>query len=384
MKNNKAKMFSEIYQYKHFNILQATFWDTKETISKNYEFLMKILEENNSKPQNEQQNYGMTPESLTQSYKILNDVTERENYLSFLKYYYFLSEPISLQQLKKNYYNKIFPFYIFTIKIKERPQICDLTIDFVAKKITITYKDKLHSLIKSDDIITVNKKFGTEIILMVKNDPKEKKPNDKSKQKSEFKEIIFEPELSQQIDIIYTLICYLAKNIEDNNFYSILQNDVYRPCGIILRSKILKEHRTKLLGKDDRYAVLGPSMVIIYKNEEMTDIRNVLPIFPFLMRVIFVEKEKKITFKYPSREQSLSFYDSEHFIMWQTALKEIFLQRIISKMDTVELFEVNAIKEKEKIIKEIGLEIECAQEEINAIKNRLDRFTKKIQENEGK
>lgn len=384
MKNNKAKMFSEIYQYKHFNILQATFWDTKETISKNYESLMKILEENNSKPQNDQQNYGMTPESLTQSYKILNDVTERENYLSFLKYYYFLSEPISLQQLKKNYYNKIFPFYIFTIKIKERPQICDLTIDFVAKKITITYKDKLHSLIKSDDIITVNKKFGTEIILMVKNDPKEKKPNDKSKQKSEFKEIIFEPELSQQIDIIYTLICYLAKNIEDNNFYSILQNDVYRPCGIILRSKILKEHRTKLLGKDDRYAVLGPSMVIIYKNEEMTDIRNVLPIFPFLMRVIFVEKEKKITFKYPSREQSLSFYDSEHFIMWQTALKEIFLQRIISKMDTVELFEVNAIKEKEKIIKEIGLEIECAQEEINAIKNRLDRFTKKIQENEGK
>jgi hypothetical protein len=345
---------------------------------------MKILEENSSKPQNDQQNYGMTPESLTQSYKILNDVTERENYLSFLKYYYFLSEPISLQQLKKNYYNKIFPFYIFTIKIKERPQICDLTIDFVAKKITITYKDKLHSLIKSDDIITVNKKFGTEIILMVKNDPKEKKPNDKSKQKSEFKEIIFEPELSQQIDIIYTLICYLAKNIEDNNFYSILQNDVYRPCGIILRSKILKEHRTKLLGKDDRYAVLGPSMVIIYKNEEMTDIRNVLPIFPFLMRVIFVEKEKKITFKYPSREQSLSFYDSEHFIMWQTALKEIFLQRIISKMDTVELFEVNAIKEKEKIIKEIGLEIECAQEEINAIKNRLDRFTKKIQENEGK
>ena len=58
-----------------------------------------------------------------------------------------------------------------------------------------------------------------------------------------------------------------------------------------------KEHRTKLLGKDDRYAVLGPSMVIIYKNEEMTDIRNVLPIFPFLMRVIFVEKIKILIYK---------------------------------------------------------------------------------------
>jgi len=384
MKKTKAKMFSEIYQYKHFNVLQVTFWDTKETIAKNYESLLKILEENNSKPQDEQQNYGLTKESLTQSYKIITDETERENYLSFLKYYYFLSEPISLQQLKKNYYNKIFPFYLFTIKIKERPQICDLTIDFISKKVTIKYKDKLHYLIKGDDIITVNKKFGMEIILMVKNEQKDKKPNEKNKQKNEFKEIEFEPEISQQIDIIYTLISYLAKNIEDNNFYSILQNDVYRPCGIILRSKILKEHRTKILGKDDRYAVLGPSMVIIYKNEEMTDVRNVLPIFPFLMRVIFVEKEKKITFKYPNREQSLSFYDSENFIMWQTALKEIFLQRITSKMDTVESLEANAINEKKKIIKEIGVEIECAQEEINAIKNRLDRFTKKIQENEGK
>ena len=55
------------------------------------------------------QNYGLTKESLTQSYKIITDETERENYLSFLKYYYFLSEPISLQQLKKNYYNNI-PF----------------------------------------------------------------------------------------------------------------------------------------------------------------------------------------------------------------------------------------------------------------------------------
>ena len=384
MKTTKAKMFSEIYQYKHFSILQATFWDSNETITRNYESLLKILEENSSKSENVQTNYGMTPESLTTSYKILTDPNERENYLSFLKYYYFLSEPISLKQLKNRYYNKIFPFYLFTIKIKERPQICDLTIDFITKKLTITYKNKLHHLIKSEDIITINKKFGTEIILMVKNDPKEKKSNEKNKQKSEFKEIEFEPELSQQIDIIYTVISYLANYIKDNNFYSILENDVYRPCGIILRSKILKAHRSKILGKHDRYAVLGPSMVIIYKNEEMTDIRNVLPIFPFLMRVIFAEKEKTITFKYPEREQSLSFYDSEHYTMWVTALKEIFIQRILSKMDIVELFEVNGIKEKEKIIKEIGIEIECAKEEINVIKNKLDKFTKKIQENEAK
>ena len=348
MKTSKAKMFSEIYQYKHFSRLQVTFWDSKETINKNYESLIKILQENDSKPPVEQKNYGLTQLDLKKSYNIITDEKERESYLSFLKYYYFLSEPISLHQLKKNYYNKIFPFYIFTIKIKEKAQICDLSIDFISKKITITHKDKLLYSISSEDIITVNKKFGTEILLMLKNDLKEK---EKNKKLPEFKEIEFEPEISQQIELIYIIISYLAKNIEDDNFYSLLDNDSYRPCGIILRSKILKAHSSKLLGKDDRYAVLGPSMVIIYKNDEMLDIRNILPLYPFLMRVNYVEKEKKIVFKYPSREQGLIFYDNDIFIMWMTALKEIFIKRINSKMDTVEYLEANEMKGKDKIIK---------------------------------
>ena len=216
---------------------------------------------------------------------------------------------------------------------------------------------------------------------MLKNDLKEK---EKNKKLPEFKEIEFEPEISQQIELIYIIISYLAKNIEDDNFYSLLDNDSYRPCGIILRSKILKAHSSKLLGKDDRYAVLGPSMVIIYKNEEMLDIRNILPLYPFLMRVNYVEKEKKIVFKYPSREQGLIFYDNDTFIMWMTALKEIFIKRINSKMDTVEYLEANEMKGKDKIIKEIGVEIECAQEEINSIKDRLVKFTKKINNKEVK
>ena len=138
---------SELYQHKHFNILQVTFWDTKETIEKNYTSILKILKENNIKPQKERKDYGITVELLEKSYKILTDPNEREHYLSFLKYYYFLAEPISLQQLKNNYNNKIFPFYLFSIKIKERAQICDLTIDFINKKLTIEYKNKLHQLI---------------------------------------------------------------------------------------------------------------------------------------------------------------------------------------------------------------------------------------------
>ena len=380
-----SKLFSEIYHHKHFSLLQVTFWDTQETITKNYESLIKILKDNGSKPPNEKKNYGITSETLTLSYKILTEPKDRENYLYFLKNYYFLSEPISLQQLKKNYHNKIFPYYIFTIKIKEKQQIFNLSIDFIAKKITIQNKDKLYQTILSDDIITVNKKFGTSISLMIKNEiPKDKKNGDKNKSKSEFKEIEFEPEISQQIDIIYIIISYLAKSIDDNNFYSLLQNDVYRPCGVILRGKILKEHHIKILGKDDRYAVLGSNMIIIYKNEELKEIRNVLPLCPFLMRVNYVEKENKIIFIYPNREQSLSFYDKEHFSLWMTTLKEIFIGRIKNKMDTVQLLEVNEMKENDKIIKEIKIEIQCVEEEIKIIKDKAEKFTNRIQNNNNK
>ena len=380
-----SKIFSEMYHHKHFSQLQVTFWDTKETITKNYETLIKILKDNESRPSNEKKNYGITSESLTLSYKILTEPKERENYLYFLKNYYFLSEPISLQQLKKNYHNKIFPYYIFTIKIKEKQQIFNLSIDFIEKKLTIQYKDKLYQTILSDDILTVNKKFGTSISLMVKNEiSKDKKNSDKNKSKSEFKEIEFEPEISQQIDIIYIIISYFTKSIEDNNFYSLLQNDVYRPCGVILKGKILKEHHIKILGKEDRYAVLGSNMIILYKNDELKEIRNVLPLCPFLMRVNYVEKENKINFIYPNREQSLCFYDKEHFCLWMTTLKEIFIGRVKNKMDTVQLLQVNEIKENDKIIKEIKIEIQCAEEEIKIIKDKVEKFTNKIENKNNK
>ena len=84
---------------------------------------MKVLEENNKKPPNERKNFHITMESLKESYSFLTNEEQRQNYLSFLKYYYFLSEPLTLNQLKRNFNNKLFPFYLFTIKIKEKQQI---------------------------------------------------------------------------------------------------------------------------------------------------------------------------------------------------------------------------------------------------------------------
>ena len=374
---DNTKQFNEKYKTKHFNVLQSTFWDSTETITKNFEALKKILDDNSKKPENERKNFNMTKESLQESYDFLTKEEQRNNYLSFLKYYYFLSEPVSLNQLKKNYSNKLFPFYIFTIKIKEKQQISTLRIDFVEKKLTIEYKDKEFHIIKSDNIITVNKKFGTTIIIMVKKDIYDK---NKKKIKEEYVEISFEPELIQQIDIIYTIISYFAKSIQDNNFYELLEDDSYRPFGIILRTKIIKDHRVKVFGKDERYAVLGPSMIIIYKNEEMKDIRNILPIYPFFMRISFIDKEKKIIFKYPIREQALSFFDNENYLMWVSTLKDIFNKRIKSRMGVLEYFQVNENREKEKLIKEISTEILCVHEEMNVLKKKMENINKKFME----
>jgi hypothetical protein len=43
-----------------------------------------------------------------------------------------------------------------------------------------------------------------------------------------------------------------------------LQNDYYIPSGIILRTKIIKEHKTSLINSN-RYIVLGNSTIIIFK-----------------------------------------------------------------------------------------------------------------------
>lgn len=119
-------------------------------------------------------------------------------------------------------------------------------------------------------------------------------------------------------------------------------------------------------------------MIIIYKNEEMKDIRNVLPLFPFFMTINYMDKDKKIIFKYPIREQALSFYDNENYSIWKSTLKDIFSQRIKNKMNILEMFQANENRERDSIIKEIGIEILCAEEEINALKKKLENIKNKF------
>ena len=121
-------------------------------------------------------------------------------------------------------------------------------------------------------------------------------------------------------------------------------------------------------------------MIIIYKDEEMKDIRNILPLYPFFMRISFIDNLKKIIFKYPLREQALSFFDNENYLMWMSTLKDIFNKRIKSRMDILEYFQVNENREKEKIIQEISTEILCVHEEMNELKKKMEKINNKFME----
>ena len=358
--------FYENLNQKNFHNLQITYWDNLEKLNENYNKLSQLIVDNESKNELEKQNF-INLELLVKSYKILIEEEHRRNYLLFLKYNYFLAEPLTLHQLHKNYYNKIFPFFIFSIYIKLKQ--CLLTVNFVSKKLTINTKDQVYC-IEPNKLITVNKKFGTSIIIMIENTQK----NDN--EKNEFIEIEFLPEISQQLDIIYTIISFFAKGgIQDNNFYELLEDDTYMPSGIILRAKV-SGTKIKSSVKDDKYAILGPSMIIIFKDESVETINNILPILPLFMQIIYCEKENKIIFKYLSREYPIYFYEKNLFNFWKTTLKSICNKRMKCRIGDIELFEINERKKDENVIKELDIEIQCVQEEKNAINNKLETMEK--------
>ena len=64
-----------------------------------------------------------------------------------------------------------------------------------------------------------------------------------------------------------------------------------------------------------------------------------------------------------------------------TTLKEIFIGRIKNKMDTVQLLQVNEMKDNDKINKEIKIEIQCVEEEIKIIKDKAEKLKNQMQNN---
>ena len=242
-----SEQFKLDYPDKSFMLLHANFWDSLQKISRHHQVICKYLMQEISKG-NEEENKNNEKRILTttKSLKSLVEIDFRYYYLLYLKYTFFVSQPLTLNQLKTNFKNKIFPYYLFTILVKKK-DINHLIIDFIERKILIYNKDKKMENISQEKIFSVKKKMNTSIIITM---------NESEVKSDKKKDIEIFPEFFQQIDLIYTIIDFFAKNGKNENVDSgeggpsLLGDDTYVPKGILLRCSILKEHQNKLLSKD--------------------------------------------------------------------------------------------------------------------------------------
>ena len=377
---NSSKME---YSTKPFMLLNANFWDHLQKISTHHQIKCKYLLGEMSK-ENEEENKKNESKILiiTESLKTIVQIDLRHYYFLYLKNNFCLSEPLTLNQLKTNFKNKIFPYFLFTLLIKKK-EINHLIIDFFERKILIMNKDKILENISQERLISVSKKTNILIILVL---------NDIGLNTEKNREIEIIPELFQQVELIYSIIDFFIKNknnkdenridSEEDSELSLLDDDIYVPKGILLKAHILKEHQKKLLSKDKRYAVLGPSLVIIFKDNTMKEIRNIIPLLAYATQLIADDKELIITFKYFYRDQSLTFLEEKTYLEWKNTLKDIFNKKIVEKIEGIALYQIKQKKINSKILDLINNEIKTIEDNIKKNRETFENTKKSFIDND--
>ena len=159
---------------------------------------------------------------------------------------------------------------------------------------------------------------------------------------------------------------------------SLLDDDIYIPKGILLKNYILKSHQKKILSKDRRFAVLGPSQIIIFKNNSMKEITNIIPLIFFGTQLKSDDKENILTFKYFNRKQKLEFLDYNTYNEWKSTLKDIFNKKKEEKIDGIFLYKLKEKEMKSKILDEINDEIKDLEEKIKTENKEFEEAKKGI------
>ena len=169
-----------------------------------------------------------------------------------------------------------------------------------------------------------------------------------------------------------------CKRNTENKDYSILEDDTYIPKGIILKAYILKIHQKKILSKDKRFAVLGPSQIIIFKNSNMKEIKNIIPLIFFGIQIKYKDKENIIKFKYFNRKLKIQFLDNNTYIEWKSTLENIFSQKIKVKIDGINLYKLREKELNKIIVDEINKKIKNIEEKIKSENNEFENYKQEI------
>jgi hypothetical protein len=127
---------------KCYNNLGCNFWSTDNEISKAYNTKMLNLLSLIEYTQNNDNSkiFYEKKDNLKKSYEILLDNELKKKYLHFMFINYVLSQPTTLDKLKYNFQNFVFPYYIFLLNNKSKQlgqyvilDLIEMTIGFYVK-----------------------------------------------------------------------------------------------------------------------------------------------------------------------------------------------------------------------------------------------------------
>ena len=337
----RSKSFLEQFDFKlldshYFEELQSSFWDSENIMTKKYKakrerIIKKEIMEGDI-------------DSLEKAYKILLTTKTRQQYCKFLMYQYTLSQPLNMDLLIEKYYSIIFPFYLFPLK-SEKEENKYIVLDNMNFSVNYYERNALKNSFEVDTIedmkLNVNDNFIKIKIIKNKN------------------EIIFSPQIEEHLQLLYALIIFMGiiKKKKDNwkkdqtkvneinqnlvketiktifdkndnlnhkiNEFKLLtlSNDSFVPKGIKYYSYVQDKSKNNSIA--NKFLVIGPSYIYLFRDKEMKELLNIIPLIPGVTMFEFNEKEKNIKITIGLKEYNLFLENSENFTKIQKVVVNI-------------------------------------------------------------
>ena len=329
MTEKKRESLLDLFKFKdidhhYFEELESSFWDSENIMTKKYKAKKEKVKEDKS--------FEFDIESIENAYKILLNSKTRQKYCKFLMYQYTLSQPINMNLLIEKYYSIIYPYYLFLLK-SEKEDNKYIILDNINFSVNLYEKNGLKNSFEVDTIEDLKLKSNENClkIKIIKNK----------------NEIVLTPQIEEHLYLMYALIIFMSiikkkkdnwkkdqskvneinqnlvketiKTIFDNNKNMnqkindfkllILSNDSFIPKGI--KYKTYVEDKNSSI--QNKYLIIGNSYIYFFKDEEMKDILNIIPLIPGTTMFEFNEKEKNIKITLGSKEYNLFFNEAESY-----------------------------------------------------------------------
>lgn len=402
---------SSIPSKRVYKELESSFWDTENIINKKYKTKKETIPPKNTE----------LLQLIEFAFDTIQNSQLKSQYLRRLFFQYISSQPNSLYQLSNKYHSIVYPYFMFYLNSPDFHYVIINYIDF-----TIELYSEKNEIIRSIEIESILRiqKDESGIILMV---PEEKNNI-----------IVIPPEIVQQVNLIYVLIMFMGQvnekkkslksqktivqEVNQNLVYKehdsitkekvvieekfdisklkLLDNDIFIPKGIKLSSYVYLD-KSKKNNEYDRFITLGVSFLIIFKDETMSLMLKIIPIFSSYVIFDYNPKTKNILIKTKKEDFSLFFPNDSVFKLFKETIDNIkegkYKEEItLNDLESICFSSINNSTESnisedtvinslayQRTVEEIE-ELEAKLQAITLRKELLNTFIKEKEENEVK